>query len=139
MLGIILLNGISVANSIIIVDFIQKLVASGHHPSVAILTATRKRLRPILITSLTTILGMLPIALGLGEGGKILQPLGISVSSGLWVSMGFTLFLVPLLEKYYYAGKSNQIEKFHERNLNLKSKDIPPTTTILKNNELHHD
>lgn len=105
-LGVILLNGISVANSIILVDFIVKLVNEGVTPKYAVLTACRKRLRPILITSLTTILGMLPIAFGSGDGGKILQPLGIAVSGGLWVSMIFTLFIVPTLELIYFDWKN---------------------------------
>lgn len=96
-LGVILLNGIAVANSIILVDFIKRLVGQGLLPKEAAVEAAKKRLRPILITSLTTILGMLPIALGLGEGGRVLQPLGIAVSGGLWVSMLLTLFLVPAL------------------------------------------
>lgn len=100
-LGVILLNGIAVANSIILVDFIKKLVARGRSPREAALEAARKRLRPILITSLTTILGMLPIALGTGEGGHILQPLGIAVSGGLWVSTVLTLVLVPGLQVAY--------------------------------------
>ncbi len=105
-LGIILLNGIAVANSIILVDFIKKLVEEkGMAPVPAAIEASKKRMRPILITSLTTILGMLPIALGLGEGGKILQPLGISVAGGLWASMLFTLFIVPSLEVIYYQWK----------------------------------
>lgn len=100
-LGVILLNGISVANSIILVDFMRRLVDQGTSPEMAAVEAARKRLRPILITSLTTILGMLPIAIGMGEGGRILQPLGIAVSGGLWVSMGLTLFLVPSLQVSY--------------------------------------
>jgi len=68
--------------------------------------AAKKRLRPILITSLTTVLGMLPIALGTGEGGRILQPLGIAVSGGLWVSMALTLFLVPALQVTYLEWRS---------------------------------
>jgi len=104
-LGVILLNGISVANSIILVDFMLKLVERGLDPVSAALVAAKKRLRPILITSLTTILGMLPIAIGLGEGGKILRPLGIAVSGGLWSSMLFTLFLVPALEVAYLKYK----------------------------------
>ena len=100
-LGVILLNGIAVANSIILIDFIRRLVAAGMAPIEAAAEAARKRLRPILITSLTTILGMMPIALGMGEGGKILQPLGIAVSGGLWVSMGLTLFVVPALQVRY--------------------------------------
>lgn len=102
LLGVILLNGIAVANSIILVDFIRRLIGEGLSPVDAAIEAARKRLRPILITSLTTILGMMPIALGLGEGGKILQPLGIAVSGGLWVSMLLTLFIVPALQVASY-------------------------------------
>ena len=100
-LGIILLNGIAVNNSIILVDFIRSLHKEGHAPLNAALMAAKKRLRPILITSLTTILGMFPIALGLGDGGKILQPLGLTVAGGLWFSMAFTLFFIPTLEVIY--------------------------------------
>jgi multidrug efflux pump subunit AcrB len=100
-LGIILVNGLAVANSIILVDFLKRLVESGKSPREAALEAAESRLRPILITSLTTLLGMLPIALGHGEGGRILQPLGIAVSGGLWVSMGLTLFVVPALQVAY--------------------------------------
>lgn len=105
-LGIILLNGIAVANSILLVDFTRRLVKEGLAPSLAALEAARKRLRPILITSLTTILAMLPIAFGFGEGGKILQPLGIAVSGGLWVSTLLTLFLVPALHVSYLEWRA---------------------------------
>ena len=57
--------------------------------------AARIRLRPILITTLTTIVGMLPIAIGLGEGANVIKPLGIAVSGGLFVSSLLTLFVVP--------------------------------------------
>lgn len=108
-LGIILLNGIAVANSILLVDFIRKLVAEGMVPLEAAILAGRKRLRPILITSLTTILGMLPIAFGSGEGGKILQPLGIAVSGGLWFSTLLTLFLVPMFEVLYLDWRRKKV------------------------------
>ncbi len=101
LLGVILLNGIAVANSIILVDFLNRLVAQGLSPHEAALEAAKTRLRPILMTSLTTTLGMLPIALGFGEGGRILQPLGIAVSGGLGVSMLLTLFVVPALQVSY--------------------------------------
>lgn len=107
-LGVILLNGIAVNNSIIMVDFIRRLTAEGHPPRAAARVAAQKRLRPILITSLTTILGMLPIALGFGEGGRILQPLGIAVSGGLWISMGLTLLLVPALHVSYLEWKQRR-------------------------------
>jgi HAE1 family hydrophobic/amphiphilic exporter-1 len=98
-LGVILLNGISVANSILLVDFAKRLFAQGLSPTEAVVTAARRRLRPILITSLTTILGMMPIALGYGEGGKVLQPLGIAVSGGMGISMLLTIFMVPALHR----------------------------------------
>ena len=110
-LGIILLNGIAVNNSIILVDFILSLVREGFTPKEAAILAAQKRLRPILITSLTTILGMLPIALGMGEGGKILQPLGLSVAGGLWFSMLFTLFIVPMLEVLYLKRKQAKLDQ----------------------------
>ncbi|MEI8026273.1 MAG: efflux RND transporter permease subunit [Pseudomonadota bacterium] len=96
-LGIILLNGISVANSILLVDFAKVLFLEGMAPKAAVIEASKKRLRPILITSITTILAMFPIALGMGEGGKVLQPLGIAVSGGLCISMLLTLIFVPSL------------------------------------------
>ncbi len=110
-LGIILLNGISVANSIILVDFIKRQVETGMLPRLAALSAAKQRMRPILITSLTTILGMLPVALGFGEGGKVLQPLGIAVAGGLWISMLITLFVVPALQVGYLEFKQRSREK----------------------------
>ena len=96
-LGIILLNGITVNNSILLTDVTNTLRASGLRGKDLVITATKKRLRPILITSLTTILGMFPIALGMGDGGKILQPLGIAVSCGLFIATALTLIIVPAL------------------------------------------
>jgi len=107
-LGVILLNGVAVANSIILVDFLKQRVNQGLAPRQAALEAARKRIRPIFITSLATILGMLPVALGLGEGGRVLQPLGIAVAGGLWVSMGLTLFIVPSLQVSYLNWKNSQ-------------------------------
>lgn len=104
-LGTILLNGIAVANSIILVDFIRKLHQSGKDAKTATIEASLARIRPILMTSLTTVLGMLPVALGFGEGGKILQPLGIAVCGGLWVSTLLTLYIVPALQYLYLARK----------------------------------
>ncbi len=95
---------------IILVDFIRRLWDSGKKPLEAALEAAQKRLRPILITSLTTVLGMLPIALGFGEGGRILQPLGVAVSGGLWVSMVLTLFVVPTL----YVSYLNYVERHQQ-------------------------
>jgi HAE1 family hydrophobic/amphiphilic exporter-1 len=123
-LGVILLNGISVANSIILVDFMKRKVDEGMEPIDAAVAAGRTRLRPILITSLTSILGMMPVALGLGDGGRILQPLGIAVSGGLWVSMGLTLFVAPALQVLFLKRKAAAPQVFDktERENDLKNK-----------------
>ncbi|MBP6219128.1 MAG: efflux RND transporter permease subunit [Oligoflexales bacterium] len=94
-LGMILLNGIAVANSILLVDLTKNLHKKGRRAIDAVVEGAVTRLRPILITSLTTVLGMIPLALGLGEGGRVLQPLGISVACGLFFSTCLTLCIVP--------------------------------------------
>ncbi|MBK22747.1 MAG: hypothetical protein CME70_01975 [Halobacteriovorax sp.] len=132
-LGIILLNGIAVANSILLVDFIKKLVAEGMVPLEAAVLAGKKRMRPILITSLTTILGMLPIAMGSGEGGKILQPLGIAVSGGLWISTLLTLFLVPMLEVQYLDWKRKREFKLPRPKYPNDEKSELPQNNIVEN------
>lgn len=96
-LGVILLNGIAVNNAILIVEVYQQLLAKGLSGETALIETCRSRLRPILITSLTTMLGMLPIALGLGDGGKILQPLGIVVVFGLMLSTFLSLVIIPII------------------------------------------
>lgn len=95
-LGVILLNGIAVNNAILLVEVYNQLLDKGVGAHEAIMEACRSRLRPILITSLTTCLGMLPIALGWGDGGKILQPLGITVTFGLLFSTAISLLIVPI-------------------------------------------
>ncbi|MCB0362793.1 MAG: efflux RND transporter permease subunit, partial [Bdellovibrionales bacterium] len=121
-LGIILLNGIAVSNSIILVDFINKLIKSGKEVHSATLEAARTRLRPILMTSLTTSIGMLPIAFGLGEGGSVLQPLGIAVSGGLWISMCLTLYTVPALQFAYWNWRQSQGSTYLPSDILLSTK-----------------
>lgn len=97
LLGLILLGGTAVNNSIIFVDFYNRLKSSSQMSTVdAIVETASLRIRPIMITTLTTILGMIPIALGIGSGSEVLQPLGIAVSGGLWISTLLTIYLVPL-------------------------------------------
>jgi HAE1 family hydrophobic/amphiphilic exporter-1 len=95
MLGAILLGGIVVNNAIIMIDFYLRLRTDSENRLAAVLEAARLRFVPIMMTMLTTVFGMLPIAIGMGEGSNIVQPLGIAVASGLVVSTFFTLFLVP--------------------------------------------
>ncbi len=94
-LGLIMLAGIVVNNAIVLVEYIEILRAQRWPVHEAIIQAGRLRLRPILMTTLTTVVGMLPLALGLGEGSEMLQPLAITVVAGLSFSLLVSLLLVP--------------------------------------------
>ncbi|MBD1913189.1 MULTISPECIES: efflux RND transporter permease subunit [unclassified Leptolyngbya] len=94
--GAVLLVGIVVNNAIIMVEFANQIrEEKGVNRRAAILSAAPQRLRPILMTTITTVLGMFPLALGLGQGGEFLQPLGIVVFSGLSLATLLTLFIIP--------------------------------------------
>ncbi|MGL4524149.1 MAG: efflux RND transporter permease subunit [Spirochaetia bacterium] len=95
-LGIILLGGIAVNNSIMIIDFYLKMPQSMNKED-AIFESCLLRVIPILTSVLTTILGMLPLALALGDGSNMIQPLGIAVSGGLLISTAFTMMLIPAI------------------------------------------
>lgn len=97
LLGMIMLVGIVVNNGILLVDFINQSRARGIDKIDAVVEAGVTRVRPILMTALTTIFGMLPIALGLGKGGETLQPLGAVVAGGLFTSTFLTLLVVPCI------------------------------------------
>ncbi len=94
-LGLIMLAGIVVNNAIVLVEYIEIERRTGREMSEAIIEAARLRLRPILMTTLTTVVGMLPLALALGEGSEMLQPLAVTIVSGLLFSTLVSLILVP--------------------------------------------
>ncbi len=94
--GIIVMVGVVVSNGILLIDYTNRLRAKGLPLREAVVTAGRTRLKPILMTSLATVLGMIPMALGLG-GESTQAPLAIAVIGGLTVSTAFTLFFVPNL------------------------------------------
>ncbi len=96
-LGLVLLVGIVVKNGIVLVDYINLLRERGYELNQAIQMAGRSRIRPVLMTAFTTILGMVPMAVSKGEGAEMWQPLGIVVIGGLTVSTFLTLFIVPVL------------------------------------------
>ncbi len=96
-LGIIMLGGIAVNNGIVLIEFVNELRKQGYSPYDAVVIASKTRLRPILMTSLTTILGLLPLALGIGEGAELQTPLAITVMGGLISSTFLTLFFIPAL------------------------------------------
>jgi len=96
-IGIIMLAGIVVNNAIVLVEQIEILREQGVQKLEAIIEAARLRLRPILMTSLTTVMGMLPLAIGLGEGSEMLRPMATVIVFGLSFSMLVSLFIIPLL------------------------------------------
>jgi multidrug efflux pump subunit AcrB len=96
-LGMIMLAGIVVNNAIVLVEYIEIMRERGANVRDAILQAARLRLRPILMTTLTTVVGMLPLAIGLGEGSEMLRPLAVTIVAGLSFSMLVSLLLVPVL------------------------------------------
>ncbi|QNK87130.1 efflux RND transporter permease subunit [Sporosarcina sp. resist] len=96
-IGILVLVGIVVNNGIVLVDYINQRKEAGLSSYDAIIASARDRLRPILMTALTTILGLLPLALGIGEGTEMNQPMGIAVIGGLLSSTLFTLYIVPII------------------------------------------
>jgi HAE1 family hydrophobic/amphiphilic exporter-1 len=96
-IGLILLAGIVVNNSIVLVDAINQRRGQGLALDAAIIAAGRTRLRPILITSLSTIVGLLPMALGLGDGAEIRRPMAITVMGGMLCATAVTLFVIPAL------------------------------------------
>lgn len=100
-IGLIMLAGIVVNNSIVLVDYINILRRRGMTRYDAILEAGRSRLRPILMTTLTTVLAMVPLGLALGEGAEMQQPLAITIIFGLSVSSIFTLLLIPVVYTYF--------------------------------------
>jgi HAE1 family hydrophobic/amphiphilic exporter-1 len=97
LIGVIMLAGIVVNNAIVLVDLVNQLRAQGAERTDAIVEAGRARLRPILMTSLTTALGLLPMALGFGEGAEIRAPMAIAVIGGLVVSTLLTLIVIPVV------------------------------------------
>jgi multidrug efflux pump subunit AcrB len=96
-LGLIMLAGIVVNNAILLVEYIEIARAAGRTRDAAIVEAARLRLRPILMTTLTTVVGMVPLALGLGQGAEMLQPLAIAMVWGLSLATLVTLVLIPCL------------------------------------------
>src|SRR5262249_1955862 len=94
-MGAILLVGLDMKNGILLVEYIQHLRQEGMELRLALLLAGRTRFRPILMTSLAAVLGLLPLAFGIGPGAQMQQPLAIMVIGGLTANMLFTRMVIP--------------------------------------------
>ncbi|MGA3211828.1 MAG: efflux RND transporter permease subunit [Terriglobales bacterium] len=106
LMGVLMLVGIADSNSILIVDFAHKLEQQGMSPADAVINACRVRLRPILMTSLATIIGMIPMALKLGEGAEQYTPMARAIIGGLTTSVLLTIFIVPAAYLLVYGRRA---------------------------------
>jgi len=110
MIGAVMLAGIVVKNAIVLIDAVNMLRAEGMAREEALVEAGLRRMRPILMTTATTILGLLPMALGLGEGAELRAPLAVTVIGGLAVATLLTLVVIPviytLLDRKAYAAEA---------------------------------
>jgi multidrug efflux pump subunit AcrB len=109
LMGVLMLVGISASNSILIVEFAHRLEESGQSAKDAVITSCRVRLRPILMTSLATIIGMIPMALKLGAGSEQYAPLARTIIGGLTVSVLLTVFIVPAAYLLVYGRKTRNV------------------------------
>jgi multidrug efflux pump subunit AcrB len=112
LMGVVMMVGIVSSNSILIVEFAHRLEEDGLSVRDAIISACRIRLRPILMTSLATIIGLFPMALKLGTGTEQYAPLARAIIGGLTVSVVLTVFLVPAAYLLLYGSKDRATQEF---------------------------
>ena len=105
MVGFVMLSGIIVNNGIVLVDYMNQLIDAGMEKNQAIITAGKTRLRPIIMTALTTILGLSTMALGLGMGSDMVQPMAIVTVGGLIYGTILTLVVVPCVYDLFHKEK----------------------------------
>lgn len=111
LLGCVMLIGIVVKNGIVLVDYINLNRERGMSVITSVVQGGKSRLRPVLMTTLTTILGMFPMALGIGEGSELWQPMGIAIIGGLTFSTLLTLLIIPVIYSLFGAAKMKKERK----------------------------
>jgi multidrug efflux pump subunit AcrB len=121
LMGAVMAVGVGVANGNLVVIFANELREQGYTPTAAAIEAARTRLRPVLMTALAMVLGMLPMALALGEGGEQNAPLGRAVIGGLLVATMMTLFVVPAV----YSTFSGHFKGKHHRDAEIEAVTLP--------------
>ena len=111
LIGLMILMGIVVKNGIVLIDYTRLCLERGMGINESVVTASRQRLRPILMTTLTTVLGMIPMAIGTGEGAEMWNGLGVVVAWGLSVSSLITLVLIPTLYAIFISRRIKRQER----------------------------
>lgn len=110
-IGLIMLMGVVVNNAIVMIEKIKQLEGEGAEMKTAVVEACKTRLRPILMTTLTTVLALIPLAIGVGKGSELMQPLGIVVIGGLLIGTLVTLVLVPAVYCAIYQKRDKKAKK----------------------------
>ena len=116
LIGIIMLVGLVAKNAILLLDAARAAEAQGVDREEALMAAGRKRLRPILMTTFALIAGMLPVAIGVGEGGEFYRPLAVAIIGGTITSTLLTLLVIPSFYDSIEVSRDRAIAKFHARN-----------------------
>jgi HAE1 family hydrophobic/amphiphilic exporter-1 len=109
-IGSIMLGGIVVNNSIILLDYTERLRKKGVSLREAVVQSAGVRLRPILMTAMTTILGLMPLAIGFGGGSELRRPLAVTVIGGLTTSTFMTLVIIPVIYLWIHERKTNRLK-----------------------------
>ncbi|MCB1608282.1 MAG: efflux RND transporter permease subunit, partial [Xanthomonadales bacterium] len=115
LIGVVMLMGLVAKNAILLIDFARKQEAEGVDRDTALINAGRQRLRPILMTTFALVAGMLPVAIGLGEGSDFYRPLGIAIIGGMITSTVLTLLVVPTFYDSFETRKDRIIGWFKRR------------------------
>lgn len=132
LIGAIMLVGIVVKNGIVLIDYTRLCRERGRGVIASCVEAGQSRLRPVLMTTMTTVLGMVPLALGIGEGSESWQPMGVTVAFGLTVSTLITLILIPTL---YVSFSSRSIRRNRKKRLYKMSKKANTQRSSIVSNE----
>jgi HAE1 family hydrophobic/amphiphilic exporter-1 len=119
LIGVIMLLGIVVKNGIVLIDYMILCRERGMGIIGAAVTAGKSRLRPVLMTTMTTVLGMIPMAVGTGEGAEMWRPMGMTVAWGLAVSTVITLIIVPVVYSVFAANGVKRKRRKHAKLIQL--------------------
>lgn len=111
LIGFIVLAGVVVNNAIVFVDYTNQLIASGMGKREALMKAGNDRLRPILMTALTTILALVTTSLGMGQGAEIMQPVAVATIGGLLYAIALTLVFIPVLYDTFIREKPTSVHE----------------------------
>ncbi|RVU46247.1 efflux RND transporter permease subunit [Rubrivivax rivuli] len=114
-IGVIMLMGLVAKNAILLLDAARVLEAEGVNREEALMTAGRKRLRPILMTTFALVAGMLPVAIGVGEGGEFYRPMAVAIIGGTITSTLLTLLVVPSFYDSIEVSRDNMVSKYRQR------------------------